>query len=420
MSESSFGPYRVVRKLGEGGMGVVYLGEHSLIGRRAAIKVLHRERGAQRENVERFFNEARATSAVEDPGIVHIYDFGITANDTAFLVMEYLDGESLSMRLRKRGPLSSYDAVRITRQIASSLAAAHAANIVHRDLKPENLFMVRDGEALAGERPKILDFGIAKLGNDAGADRFQTRTGMVMGTPAYMSPEQCNAGKIDQRTDIYSLGCVLYHLVIGKPPFDLDGVGAIIAAHLREPPPVPSKVSARVAPAIDTLIARCLAKNPDERFSSMTELQQACDAILGQLPVTPAHTSDVAIAVAARPDAVTTLGNSVGQVSSISRPMRRTLWIALGAAAIAAGIGLAVTTRPTSPDLAPASAAVAPAPAITVTPVPVPAAPPPPAPGSAAEPLAEPAVAPAAVDKAHAKPPAKKPKPARDMYEDRI
>ena len=150
MSESSFGPYRVVRKLGEGGMGVVYLGEHSLIGRRAAIKVLHRERGAQRENVERFFNEARATSAVEDPGIVHIYDFGITANDTAFLVMEYLDGESLSMRLRKRGPLSSYDAVRITRQIASSLAAAHAANIVHRDLKPENLFMVRDGEALAG------------------------------------------------------------------------------------------------------------------------------------------------------------------------------------------------------------------------------------------------------------------------------
>jgi serine/threonine-protein kinase len=392
-----------------------------LIGRRAAIKVLHRERGAQRENVERFFNEARATSAVEDPGIVHIYDFGITTNDTAYLVMEYLDGESLSVRLRRRGPLPSHDAVRITRQIASSLAAAHAVNIVHRDLKPENLFMVRDGEAVGGERPKILDFGIAKLGDD-GLDRFQTRTGAVMGTPAYMSPEQCNAGKIDPRTDIYSLGCVLFHLLTGRPPFDLEGVGAIIAAHLREPAPVPSATSTRVPAILDPLVARCLAKNPDDRFATMLELQQACDAVLGQLPSGPAITGpDVAVAHAIhREDAVTTLGTSVGQTSGEVAPMRRGVRFAVAAAAIVAGIGLAVTTRPTA-NVADSSRAAAPAPTMTVTPIAVPEA------GSAVTPPAvvappaaiTPPTTPAVPATPPRKAPVKKPKPARDVYEDR-
>jgi len=423
MSESSFGPYRVVRKLGEGGMGVVYLGEHTLIGRRAAIKVLHRERGAQRENVERFFNEARATSAVEDAGIVHIYDFGITANDTAYLVMEYLDGESLSARLRRRGALTSHEAVRITRQIASSLAAAHAANIVHRDLKPENLFMVRDSEALAGERPKILDFGIAKLG-DNGPDRFQTRTGAVMGTPAYMSPEQCNAAKIDPRTDIYSLGCVLFHLLTGRPPFDLQGVGEIISAHLREPPPVPSQILASVPATVDPLVARCLAKNPDDRFSTMQELQQACDAVLGQLPpvaVAAASMTDLAGATP-RAEAVTTLGHSVGQASGVLRPMRRGMWVALGLAAIVAGIGLAAATRPTGtrsavePAVSPppvVKSPPAPAPEVTVTPIQ------PPETGSATAAPPSTAVAPPARPaKPAAKPAAKKPK--RDVYDERI
>ena len=163
-------------------MGAVYLGEHSLIGRRAAIKVLHRDRNSQREHIERFFTEARATSAIEDPGIVQIYDFGITPQGVAYLVMEYLDGESLSARMRRLHLLQPYDAVRITRQIAGSLMAVHSIGIVHRDLKPENLFMVRDGEASAGERPKILDFGIAKLGDDRSTSN--TRTGAVMGTPA--------------------------------------------------------------------------------------------------------------------------------------------------------------------------------------------------------------------------------------------
>ncbi|MGE5184707.1 MAG: serine/threonine-protein kinase, partial [Acidobacteriota bacterium] len=133
---ASFGAYRVVRKVGQGGMGEVYLGEHALIGRRAAIKVLRRERAANGEALERFFTEARATSAVEDPGIVQIYDFGVTGTGVAYLVMEYLDGESLAYRLRRRGRLSPHDAVRLARQLASSLAATHAAGIIHRDLKP--------------------------------------------------------------------------------------------------------------------------------------------------------------------------------------------------------------------------------------------------------------------------------------------
>jgi eukaryotic-like serine/threonine-protein kinase len=360
-------------------MGAVFLGEHTLIGRRAAIKVLHRERSMQRESVERFFNEARATSAMEDPGIVQVYDFGVTAEGTAYLIMEFLDGEPLSARLRKRGALHPSDAVRITRQIASSLAAAHASEIVHRDLKPENLFMIRDVEALGGERPKILDFGIAKLGDER-TERWQTRTGAVMGTPAYMSPEQCNdTGKIDHRTDIYSLGCVLFHLVTGRPPFDLDGVGAIIAAHLREPAPVPSRVAPHVPALLDPIVARCLAKNPDDRYQSMAELQQACEAALAQLPPAPPITSSDAIGLnVPREDAVTTLGNSMGEsAANENRPFPLRMWIGIATVAIAAGIVLAVTTsgRNSQPTASPAPLAPATQPVVEETPPPPPAPP---------------------------------------------
>ena len=326
-------------------MGAVYLGEHTLIGRRAAIKVLHRDRSSQRESIERFFTEARATSVLEDPGIVQIYDFGVTTDGTAYLVMEYLDGESLSARLRRLRLLAPIDAVRIARQLAGSLAAAHAHGIVHRDLKPENLMMVRDGETSAGERPKILDFGIAKLGDDA-RERFKTRTGAVMGTPAYMSPEQCNdTGKIDQRTDVYSLGCVLFHLLTGRPPFDVDGVGATIAAHLTVPAPRPSEIARHVPAAIDPLVARCLAKRPEDRFSSMVELQAACDAVLEQLPAEEAATVPYSHpSIAVREDSPTTLRSSVGQSSPDLRPRRVGLWLAISGAAVVVGVVLAVMT----------------------------------------------------------------------------
>ena len=401
-------------------MGEVYLGEHTLIGRRAAIKILHPERSAQRENVERFFNEARATSSVADPGIVQIFDFGVTPTGTAYIVMEFLDGEPLSARLRRLGRLAPADAVRITRQIAGSLAATHAAGILHRDLKPENVVMIRDPEAPGGERPKILDFGIAKL-DDENQDRFRTRTGVVMGTPAYMSPEQCSgSGKIDTRSDIYTLGCVLFHLLTGRIPFDLDGVGAIISAHLREEPPAPSSI-APVPAIIDPLVARCLAKRPDARFGTMSELQQACDALLAQLPAAPVPSHAIAaLHTTIQGERVTTLGTSAGQSSGHVHPARLGRWFAVGAIAIAAGVVMAVmTSRRGASESEPASASFAPPPAPVVQP-------PPPAPPDAA-PAPEVRVAAPPPDAAtpvkHAPPSktgSKKHKQPGDLYEDRI
>src|SRR5262249_21629633 len=173
--------------------------------------------------------------------------------------------------------------LRVTRQVAGSLGAAHARGIVHRDLKPENIFIVRDGDALGGERPKLLDFGIAKLSADE-PGRTRTRTGVLIGTPIYMSPEQCRGkGTLDHRSDIYSLGCVLYHLITGRVPFDFEGVGEIIAAHLHEVARPPSELSPGLPAGVDELVLRCLARAPEDRFQSMQELQAACDALLARI-----------------------------------------------------------------------------------------------------------------------------------------
>jgi serine/threonine-protein kinase len=360
---SSIGPYRVVRKIGEGGMGAVFLGEHTLIGRRAAIKILLPELSSRRDSVDRFFNEARATTAISDPGIVQVFDFGFTPDKVAYIVMELLEGEQLNARLARLGALSPADALRITRQVAGSLGAAHAAGIVHRDLKPENLFMIRDPEAPGGERPKILDFGIAKLGDEV-PDRVKTRTGAVLGTPVYMSPEQCRgAGGVDHRADIYALGCVLFHLLTGYPPFDLPGVGAIISAHLREPAPRPSARMPQLPPGIDELVLRCLVKAPDERFATMLELQQACDAILALITrrsaqnlVMPSSSVPLPIAIptpvvtpSTPPEAGrTTLSTSAGQPLGGIPRRRLGLWIAAAALAGGAGSTAAVLTTRTA------------------------------------------------------------------------
>ena len=276
------GQYKVIRKIGEGGMGAVYEAQHSLIGRRAAIKVLLPELSSHKEIVDRFFNEARATTSISDPGIVQVFDFGIHTDGSAYIVMEFLEGEPLDARMKRNGRVLPYDALRITRQCAGSLAAAHARGIVHRDLKPENIFLVRDQEAQAGERPKILDFGIAKLSGNEGSST-RTRTGMMMGTPVYMSPEQCRgAGLVDHRSDIYALGCVLFHMLTGRPPFDADGVGDIIAAHLREPPRPPSALVEGLA-VVDELVLACLAKSPDQRIQTMVDLQRMADAVMTRI-----------------------------------------------------------------------------------------------------------------------------------------
>jgi serine/threonine-protein kinase len=296
---SHIGQYRILRKLGAGGMGMVFVGEHRLLHRRAAIKTLQPALSKQPDIVDRFFNEARALSAIGDPGIVQIFDFGYHVDGTAYIVMELLEGEVLADRLDRLGTLAIPCALRIARQMASSLAATHAKQIVHRDLKPENIFLVRDCEAQGGERTKILDFGICAVG---GAPETDAPPGTMIGTPVYMAPEQC-CGSVtdDPRSDIYGLGCVLFQMLTGRAPFERDSVRDVIQAHLVEPPPPPSSMREEVPPIVDELVRRCLAKAPEDRFASMTELGTEIEHVLARLsaPELPVFEAPPAVPLAA-------------------------------------------------------------------------------------------------------------------------
>ncbi|MGN6103810.1 MAG: serine/threonine-protein kinase, partial [Kofleriaceae bacterium] len=273
------GNYRITGPLDRGGMGSIYRAQHALLDRPAAVKLLRPELTANPELVTRFFNEAQAATKIRHPGIVEIYDFGYTEDGVAYLVMELLEGATLGARLRERGRLPEAEAVFIARGIASALKAAHAKSIIHRDLKPENVFLVPDPDGPTGERVKILDFGIAKLADAAPGDA-RTRTGALIGTPIYMAPEQARAAReIDHRADLYSLGCILYELLAGAPPFVAEGAGELIAHHLFTTPEPPS-ARAPVSAALDRLVMRLLAKEPDERLGSAQEVIQALDAAL--------------------------------------------------------------------------------------------------------------------------------------------
>jgi len=267
------GSYRITGQIAVGGMGTVYRAEHTLIGRVAAIKVLHPEMTTSREIVTRFFNEAKATSGIKHPGIVEVFDFGYMQSGHAYLVMEFLEGETLSQRMRARGIVSEGEAAMLMRGVCSALAAAHAKGVVHRDLKPDNIFIVPEPDSPIGERTKILDFGIAKL-TEVGEGNQHTKAGAVMGTPTYMSPEQCRGtGEVDHRADLYSIGCMLYELVIGRPPFNQTGAGELLGAHLFVEPEPPSR-HGRITPELEALIMRLLDKKPDRRVQTATELAQ--------------------------------------------------------------------------------------------------------------------------------------------------
>jgi eukaryotic-like serine/threonine-protein kinase len=293
---SHIGQYRIVRKIGVGGMGTVFVGEHILLKRRAAIKTLLPLLSAKPEIVERFFREARATSAINDPGVVQIYDFGYHVDGTAYIVMELLEGESLSARLDRLGRLPPAEALRVARQVAGALAAAHAAGVVHRDLKPENIFLTRDAEAQGGERAKLLDFGICKLEGD---DLSKTQSGVMLGTPVYMSPEQCQGkSDIDGRADVYSLGCVLFQMLTGRVPFDHEGHGDLIVAHLQHEPQAPSELVPDLSPFIDEIVIHSLAKDPEDRFQTPQAVQHAIDSILPQLTPAPITAGPSAVPLA--------------------------------------------------------------------------------------------------------------------------
>jgi eukaryotic-like serine/threonine-protein kinase len=272
------GSYRLLAPLDSGGMGTVWLAEHVMLGHEVAVKFLLASVSQREDMVERFFDEARAATRIADPGIIAIHDVGWDDAGSAYIVMEYLVGETLAARVARLGCMPLDAALHVTRQIARTMHVAHACGIIHRDLKPDNVFVVPDPVAAGGERIKILDFGVAKLTGDE-ASLARTSSGMILGTPMYMSPEQCRgAGAVDHRTDIYALGCVLFHLLTGRPPFVGVGAGDLIASHLMVEPPVPSKLVAGIPRHVDALVARCLAKQADERYATMAELAQAIAA----------------------------------------------------------------------------------------------------------------------------------------------
>jgi serine/threonine protein kinase len=277
------GAYEIVRYLGGGGMGEVYLACHIHIGRQAAIKVLLPELSTNVDVVSRFFNEARATALLRHPSIVEILDCDVHPSGRAYIVMEFMQGESLGECLGRIGSFGDRPdtALAITGQIARALVAAHAKGIVHRDLKPDNVFLASTPEGEAPVRVKILDFGIAKLMGDGAPTTRMTSTGTLVGTPLYMSPEQCRgSGRIDHRTDIYSLGCVLFELMSGRPPFIREGAGDLIIVHVSEdPPPLSSLVPSSPAPLGD-LVRRMLEKDPDRRPQSMSEVVAQIEGLL--------------------------------------------------------------------------------------------------------------------------------------------
>ena len=266
------GKYRVLRQLGKGGMGTVYEAVHNEIGQRAAIKVLHAKLADDTGYAKRFLDEARAVSIVDHPGLVKVFDFNQSSDGTVYLMMEYLEGEPLwqrMTRLRERGErMSRTEVMRISRQLASALAAVHAKGIVHRDLKPDNIVIVADPDTAGGERVKILDFGIAKF-NEGAEGRRQTTTGTAIGTPTYMSPEQCEGlPKISDRADTYSLGVMLFEMLTGNPPFQAEGTASLLRQHIvKPPPPLPPTVPAGLA----ALVSKMLSKEPALR-PSMAEL----------------------------------------------------------------------------------------------------------------------------------------------------
>jgi serine/threonine-protein kinase len=299
------GKYRVVSLLGEGGMGAVFGGEHLRLHRRVAIKVLHAALARDAEVVRRFEREAQAAGRIGNDHILEVLDIGELPGGEHFMVMEYLDGEPMNARLQRLGRMSPHQAYLIAREILEGLAAAHAAGIVHRDLKPANVFILRE-KAGRADYVKIIDFGISKF-QVGGGDEHRTRTGFVIGTPSYMSPEQARGiAEADARADLYAVGVILFEAVVGRLPF----VGAsptdlLFQIALGTAPTIQSLVD-DIDPAFADIVHRAMARDPKERFPSAMAFLVALDAWAQTVPAAavPAPRPPTATAVVTGPPAI--------------------------------------------------------------------------------------------------------------------
>jgi serine/threonine-protein kinase len=268
------GTYRLVRVLGKGGMGRLYEAEHTRLGRRFAVKVLHEAHAEKREAVARFEREAEALARISSDQVLDVVDVLRTVDGRTAIVTGLLEGEDLQRRVERAGTLPAAEAIEIARQVCRGLSAAHAVSIIHRDLKPSNLFLTATADGTLSV--KILDFGVAKFAGDG----EMTRTGVVLGTPAYMAPEQARgSNKADARSDVYAVGAVLYRAVTGKMPYDGKDVTATLSQVLHESPPRPRAIRSDIPLALEAVIQKAMARDPNERPRSALELEAMLGAI---------------------------------------------------------------------------------------------------------------------------------------------
>ena len=264
------GAYRIVRVVGEGGMGKVYEAQHLRLGhRKVAIKVLHPEFSRDRDVVSRFQREAESASSITHPNVIQVFDVDTTADGRPFLVGEFLEGEELGDHLERVGKLDIGTAVNLVRQVCRALSAAHERGVVHRDMKPENVFLTKQREAV---HIKVIDFGISKSGH---GETHLTRTGMIIGTPAFMAPEQARGDKVDVRADVYATGALLYTMLTGKRPFDSDDPTATLTLVLTADPTRPRELDPNIPEGLELVVQRAMAKNASDRYESMVELEAA-------------------------------------------------------------------------------------------------------------------------------------------------
>jgi serine/threonine-protein kinase len=382
------GDYEVTGTIGRGGMGTVYAGVHPIIGKRVAIKCLNERLAADSASLKLFINEARAVNAIGHEGIVDIFNIGQLPDGRPYLVMEFLDGETLADRaLDRAAPLAFGETCAILDAVLSALEAAHQKGFVHRDLKPENVMLL--GGRAGTPKVKLLDFGIAKLVRPDGTSTTTSQP-LAVGTPSYMAPEQCLCEPVDARTDLYSFGVMMYLLYTGRLPFVSEVSYRVLEGHVSRPPPRPRDWAA-LPPGLEDLILDCMEKKREQRPSSAGEVRARLAAIAAQSGNRPARRKS---------------------------PRSRRIWLAAGAGAVLtllAGVAIRASRPSATP---PAPPAVAPAPpAVAVAPAPQPVVAPPPA----VKP--PPAVAPApekTASRPHASPPrrAAAPPPKRPALDD--